>query len=167
MGPGRGGVLQDGDSSGLEVKILTTSSGVLPVTDRRYGRLGAAIAFDMDSPAFLLQAAANSRTCWSSLKMSIHKSIPGIRAWRSTALSRTASIFYCMPSRISVSLGLHRRSRRARDTFLLLLGVSAPALHSRCSCELWRSHGERICHRRQGRCSGEVSEVKLGNGPRL
>lgn len=41
---------------GLEVKILTPSAGVLPVTDTRYGRMGAAIAFDMDFPAFLLQA---------------------------------------------------------------------------------------------------------------
>lgn len=41
---------------GLEVAILAPSSGRLPVTETPYGRLGAAIAFDMDFPSFLLQA---------------------------------------------------------------------------------------------------------------
>ncbi|HTZ95175.1 MAG TPA: nitrilase-related carbon-nitrogen hydrolase [Terriglobales bacterium] len=41
---------------GLEVAILKPSSGQLPVTSTPFGRLGAAIAFDMDFPAFLLQA---------------------------------------------------------------------------------------------------------------
>jgi apolipoprotein N-acyltransferase len=41
---------------GLEVSILAPSSGLLPVTETPFGRLGAAIAFDMDFPAFLLQA---------------------------------------------------------------------------------------------------------------
>ncbi len=41
---------------GLEVKILTASGGILPITDTRYGRMSAAIAFDMDFPSFLLQA---------------------------------------------------------------------------------------------------------------
>ena len=41
---------------GLEVAILSPSSGLLPVTETPYGRLGAAVAFDMDFPAFLLQA---------------------------------------------------------------------------------------------------------------
>jgi apolipoprotein N-acyltransferase len=40
---------------GLEVAILAPSSGQLPVTGTTYGRLGAAIAFDMDFPSFLLQ----------------------------------------------------------------------------------------------------------------
>ena len=41
---------------GLEVAILAPSSGLLPVTETPFGRLGAAIAFDMDFPGFLLQA---------------------------------------------------------------------------------------------------------------
>jgi len=41
---------------GLEVAILVPSSGLLPVTETPSGRLGAAIAFDMDFPSFLLQA---------------------------------------------------------------------------------------------------------------
>lgn len=41
---------------GLEVAILAPSSGLLPVTETPLGRLGAAIAFDMDFPGFLLQA---------------------------------------------------------------------------------------------------------------
>lgn len=41
---------------GLEVAILAPSSGLLPVMETAYGRLGAAIAFDMDFPSFLLQA---------------------------------------------------------------------------------------------------------------
>ncbi len=41
---------------GLEVVILAPSSGLLPVTETPFGRLGAAIAFDMDFPGFLLQA---------------------------------------------------------------------------------------------------------------
>ena len=41
---------------GLEVTILAPSSGQLPVRDTPFGRLGAAIAFDMDFPNFLLQA---------------------------------------------------------------------------------------------------------------
>lgn len=41
---------------GLEVAILAPSSGQLPVTQTPLGRLGAAIAFDMDFPGFLLQA---------------------------------------------------------------------------------------------------------------
>jgi apolipoprotein N-acyltransferase len=41
---------------GLEVAILSPSSGQLPATATPFGRLGAAIAFDMDFPAFLLQA---------------------------------------------------------------------------------------------------------------
>jgi apolipoprotein N-acyltransferase len=41
---------------GREVAVLTRSSGQLPVEQTPYGRLGTAIAFDMDFPAFLLQA---------------------------------------------------------------------------------------------------------------
>ena len=41
---------------GLEVAILAPSSGLLPVAETPFGRLGAAIAFDMDFPSFLLQA---------------------------------------------------------------------------------------------------------------
>jgi apolipoprotein N-acyltransferase len=41
---------------GLEVAILSPSSGQLPVMETPFGRLGAAIAFDMDFPNFLLQA---------------------------------------------------------------------------------------------------------------
>ena len=41
---------------GLEVAILAPSSGQIPVIETPYGRLGAAIAFDMDFPSFLLQA---------------------------------------------------------------------------------------------------------------
>lgn len=41
---------------GLEVAILAPSSGRLPVMGTPFGRLGAAIAFDMDFPGFLLQA---------------------------------------------------------------------------------------------------------------
>ena len=41
---------------GLEVAILAPSSGQLPVTPTPFGYLGAAIAFDMDFPGFLLQA---------------------------------------------------------------------------------------------------------------
>lgn len=41
---------------GLEVAILAPSSGLLPVTETPFGRLGTAIAFDMDFPGFLLQA---------------------------------------------------------------------------------------------------------------
>ncbi|MGC1840535.1 MAG: nitrilase-related carbon-nitrogen hydrolase, partial [Candidatus Acidiferrales bacterium] len=41
---------------GLEVTILAPSSGQLPVKVTPYGRMGAAIAFDMDFPSFLLQA---------------------------------------------------------------------------------------------------------------
>lgn len=41
---------------GLEVAILAPSSGLLPVKETPYGRLGTAIAFDMDFPSFLLQA---------------------------------------------------------------------------------------------------------------
>jgi apolipoprotein N-acyltransferase len=41
---------------GLEVAILAPSSGLLPITQAPFGRLGAAIAFDMDFPNFLLQA---------------------------------------------------------------------------------------------------------------
>lgn len=41
---------------GLEVAILALSSGLLPVTQTPFGGLGAAIAFDMDFPGFLLQA---------------------------------------------------------------------------------------------------------------
>lgn len=41
---------------GLEVAILAPSSGMLPVTETSFGRFGAAIAFDMDFPGFLLQA---------------------------------------------------------------------------------------------------------------
>ncbi len=41
---------------GLEVAILAPSSGQLPVIQTPFGRLGAAIAFDMDFPSFLLQA---------------------------------------------------------------------------------------------------------------
>jgi len=41
---------------GLEVTILSPSSGQLPVVATPFGRLGAAVAFDMDFPNFLLQA---------------------------------------------------------------------------------------------------------------
>jgi len=41
---------------GLEAVILAPSSGRLPVMETPYGRLGAAVAFDMDFPDFLLQA---------------------------------------------------------------------------------------------------------------
>jgi apolipoprotein N-acyltransferase len=41
---------------GLEVAILTPSAGQLPFVDAPSGRLGAAIAFDMDFPSFLVQA---------------------------------------------------------------------------------------------------------------
>jgi apolipoprotein N-acyltransferase len=40
----------------LEAAILAPSSGLLPVTETHFGRLGAAIAFDMDFSGFLLQA---------------------------------------------------------------------------------------------------------------
>lgn len=41
---------------GREAAISAPSAGLLPVTDTPFGRLGAAIAFDMDFPGFLLQA---------------------------------------------------------------------------------------------------------------
>jgi len=41
---------------GLEIAILKPSLGQLQVIDTPYGRFGAAIAFDMDFPGFLLQA---------------------------------------------------------------------------------------------------------------
>ncbi len=39
-----------------EAALLTSSAGKLPVIDTPYGRVGAAVAFDMDFPNFLLQA---------------------------------------------------------------------------------------------------------------
>jgi len=39
-----------------EVTLLTPSLGRLPVIETPYGRLGGAVAFDMDFPSFLLQA---------------------------------------------------------------------------------------------------------------
>jgi apolipoprotein N-acyltransferase len=45
---------------GLEVAILAPSSGLLPFKDTPYGRLGSAIAFDMDFPNFLLQAGRHN-----------------------------------------------------------------------------------------------------------
>jgi apolipoprotein N-acyltransferase len=43
----------------MEVKLLTPNSGLLPVTETPYGRLGGAIAFDMHFPHFILQAGLN------------------------------------------------------------------------------------------------------------
>ena len=41
---------------GREAAIVSANPGVLPVTETLFGRLGAAIAFDMDFPNLLLQA---------------------------------------------------------------------------------------------------------------